>query len=210
MDHEAARERMVDRLVSAGRIRRDATAAALRAVPRHEFVPPERRGAAYEDRPLPIGANQTVSAPHMVAAMCDLLAPAADDEVLEVGTGCGYHAAVTAELVPDGRVSSIEYHGSLAEEARATLDRLGYHAVDVRVGDGHVGWSERAPFDGAYLTCAPPSVPDAVVEQVRTRGGVVVAPVGEVRQELITLEVTPDGVAREEHGGVRFVPMRGG
>ncbi|QLG29219.1 protein-L-isoaspartate(D-aspartate) O-methyltransferase [Halorarum halophilum] len=209
MDFEVARERMVDRLVSAGRIRRDATAEALRAVPRHEFVPPDRRGAAYEDRPLPIGGNQTVSAPHMVAVMSDLLAPAPDDDVLEIGTGCGYHAAVTAELLDTGSVSSVEYEGSLAADARERLDRLGYDDVDVRVGDGHEGWPEHAPYDAAYLTCAAPSVPDAVLEQVR-EGGVVIAPVGKVRQELVRLEVTPGGVEREEHGGVRFVPMVGG
>ena len=210
MDFERARERMVDRLVSAGRIQRDATAEALRAVPRHEFVPPLRRDAAYADRPLPIGGNQTVSAPHMVAVMCDLLAPDPDDDVLEIGAGCGYHAAVTAELLDGGSVWSVEYEGSLAADARETLGRLGYDDdVDVRVGDGHEGWPEHAPFDGAYLTCAAPSVPDAVLEQVR-EGGVVVAPVGEVRQELLRLHLTPDGVEREEHGGVRFVPMVGG
>ncbi len=203
-----ARERMVDRLVAAGRIERDETAEALRAVPRHEFVPEERRGSAYEDRPLPIGGNQTVSAPHMVAVMCDLLAPAPTDEVLEIGTGCGYHAAITAELLRGGSVSSVEYREPLAEDARETLARLGYGAVDVRVGDGHEGWPERAPYDGAYLTCAAPSVPDAVLEQVAV-GGVVVAPVGERRQELLTLEKTDDGLRRDRHGAVRFVPMLG-
>nr|WP_246308213.1 protein-L-isoaspartate(D-aspartate) O-methyltransferase [Halobaculum salinum] len=199
---------MVDRLVSAGRVEREATAEAMRAVPRHEFVPPGRRDAAYEDRPLPIGEGQTVSAPHMVGVMCDLLAPDADDEVLEIGTGCGYHAAVTAELVDRGTLYSVEYHESLAEEAREALAGLGYGNVEIRAGDGHEGWSENAPYDGAYLTCAAPTVPDAVLEQVGV-GGTVVAPVGDRRQELVTLDVTPDGGDRERHGGVRFVPMRG-
>lgn len=207
MDFEAARERMVDRLVSAGRVEREATAEAMRAVPRHEFVPPGRRDEAYEDRPLPIGEGQTVSAPHMVGVMCDLLAPDADDRVLEIGTGCGYHAAVTAELVERGAVYSVEYHEPLAARARETLAGLGYENVEIRAGDGNEGWSEHAPYDGAYLTCAASSVPDAVLEQVEV-GGTVVAPVGNRRQELVTLDVTPDGVERRRHGGVRFVPMQ--
>ena len=210
MDFASARESMVDRLEAQGYAERPATAAALRTVPRHEFVPPERRDeSAYADRPLPIGDGQTISAPHMVGTMCDLLGVDPGDDVLEVGTGCGYHAAVTAELVGEGAVSSVEYRPALADRARGTLDRLGYDRVRVRVGDGHEGWPRHAPYDAAYLTCATPSVPDAVVEQVR-EGGVVVAPVGERRQRLVRLRVGADGVEHEDHGGVRFVPMRGG
>jgi protein-L-isoaspartate(D-aspartate) O-methyltransferase len=205
----AARDRLVDRLVANGSVERESTAAALRAVPRHEFVPEERRGSAYADRPLPIGEGQTVSAPHMVAAMTDELALARGDRVLEVGTGCGYHAAVTAEVVGDGNVYSVEYEPALAEGARETLARLGYD-VAVRTGDGHEGWPDHAPYDAAYLTCAPAEVPDAVVEQVRP-GGRVVAPVGEGRQRLVVLHRRADGgLDREDRGGVRFVPMRGG
>jgi protein-L-isoaspartate(D-aspartate) O-methyltransferase len=208
-DFEAARERLVDRLVSEGRIDRESTARAMRAVPRHEFVPADRRGSAYADRPLPIGEGQTVSAPHMVAVMTDELALDPGDRVLEVGTGCGYHAAVTAEVVGDGDVYSVEFEPSLAERARETLSRLGYD-VAVRTGDGHEGWPGHAPYDAAYLTCAPAEVPEAVVEQVRP-GGRVVAPVGEGRQRLVVLHRRADGgVDREDHGGVRFVPMRGG
>ena len=214
MDEESARDRLVERL----RARHDVDPAvfdALRAVPRHEFVPAGRRDAAYEDRPLPIGGNQTVSAPHMVAMICSLIEAGAGDDVLEVGTGCGYHAAVTAELVAPGRVSSVEYDPDLADGARERLDRLGYDAVRVRAGDGRGGWPDHAPYDAAYLACATPAVPDAVVEQVR-EGGVVVAPVesdgGPFRggQRLVRLRVRPDGVDREDHGEVRFVRMRGG
>jgi protein-L-isoaspartate(D-aspartate) O-methyltransferase len=209
MDHATARERMVERLDRAGRIDRESTARALRAVPRHEFVPRSSPDEVYADRPLPIAEGQTVSAPHMVATMCDLLDLAAGDRVLEVGTGCGYHAAVTAEVVGDGNVYSVEYHEPLAERARARFDRLGYE-VHVRHGDGHEGWPERAPYDAAYLTCAAASVPDAVVDQVRP-GGHVVAPVGRRRQELVRLLVGDDGVTdRQRHGGVRFVSMLGG
>ncbi|WP_435062863.1 protein-L-isoaspartate(D-aspartate) O-methyltransferase [Halobaculum sp. EA56] len=214
MDTEAARERMVDRL----RRRREVDPAVLEAlasVPRHEFVPGHGTGAAYADRPLPIGGDQTVSAPSVVALMCGLLDVGPGDDVLEIGTGCGYHAAVTAELVDPGTVYSVEYDPDLAADARERLARLGYDSVRVRVGDGHEGWPEHAPYDAAYLTCAAPEVPDAVVEQVRA-GGRVVAPVGPAdgpfggSQRLIRLTVREDGVDRDDHGGVRFVPMRGG
>ena len=206
MDYERARERLVARLDEQGHIERDTTREALLSVPRHEFVPENRRADAYDDRPLPIGADQTISAPHMVAIMTDLLAPEADDSILEIGTGCGYHAAVTAAIAGD--VKSIEYHASLAESARERLSELGY-TVDVRVGDGHDGWPEHAPYDGAYLTCAAPEIPEAVVEQVRP-GGAIVAPIGTHRQTLVCARRRADGsLDRTEHGGVRFVPMQG-
>ena len=146
----------------------------------------------------------------MVAIMAELLALSPGDDVLEIGTGCGYHAAVTAELVAPGTVYSDEYVPELADEARERLDRLGYGNVCVRAGDGHRGWPEHAPYDRAYLTCAAPEVPGAVLEQVRP-GGVVVAPVGATHQELVTLRRRANGsVERETHGGVRFVTMQGG
>ena len=207
-DVEAQRAALVDRLVETGRIEREATAEAMRAVPRHEFVPESRREAAYADRPLPIGADQTVSAPHMVGIMCDHLALEPGDEVLEIGTGCGYHAAVTTEIVGDGNVYSVEYVDRLANEARGRLADLSYD-VHVRVDDGHEGWPEHAPYDAAYLTCAAGSVPDPVVDQLRA-GGRLVAPIGTTSQRLVTVTKTPAGPEREEHGAVRFVPMQGG
>jgi protein-L-isoaspartate(D-aspartate) O-methyltransferase len=200
-----AREEMVGRLAS--RIDRPSTAAAMRAVPRHAFVPERRRDSAYEDRPLPIGQNQTISAPHMVAMMTDRLAPEAGERVLEIGTGCGYHAAVTAEVVGAENVHSVEYHADLAERARETLADLGYGDVSIRAGDGHDGWPEHAPYDAAYLTCAADSFPDAVVDQVRT-GGRLLAPLGDTRQRLVYAERTGDGLRREKGSRVRFVPMR--
>jgi protein-L-isoaspartate(D-aspartate) O-methyltransferase len=205
----AAREQLVDSLVDRGRVERPATIEALRSVPRHEFVPEPRRDAAYADRPLPIGAGQTISAPHMVGIMCDRLAPGTGDRILEIGTGCGYHAAVTAEIVGSGNVYTVEYVGELAAEARRRLERLGYGDVHVRAGDGWAGWPEHAPYDGAYLTCAAPEIPEAVAAQVRA-GGRIVAPVGEGTQTLIEATRTEDGLNRRSHGGVRFVPMEGG
>jgi len=207
-DFEAQREALVDRLAETGRFERASTIEAMRTVPRHEFVPESRRDAAYADRPLPIGADQTVSAPHMVGIMCDHLDLESGEDVLEIGTGCGYHAAVTTEIVGDGNVYSVEYVDRLAREARERLADLGY-AVHVRVGDGHDGWPEDAPYDAAYLTCAAAQVPDAVVDQLR-EGGRLVAPIGATSQRLVTVTKTAAGLRREEHGAVRFVPMQGG
>ena len=207
-EFETRRERMVESLVDSDRIERDSTVEAMETVPRHEFVPEGRRDDAYADRPLPIGADQTISAPHMVGIMCDLLELEEGETVLEVGTGCGYHAAVTAEVVGDGNVYSVEYVDRLAGAARERLADLGYD-VAVRVGDGHEGWPDHAPYDAAYLTCATASLPDAVVEQLRT-GGRLVAPVGTASQTLVWATKTGGGLRRESHGAVRFVRMQGG
>jgi len=207
-DWAARRNRMVDRLADRGRIERESTERALRAVPRHEFVPGPRRGSAYEDRPLPIGEGQTISAPHMVGVMCDRLELESGERVLEIGTGCGYHAAVTAEIVGPGNVYTVEYHEDLAREAEARLDRLGYEA-HVTTGDGREGWPDVAPFDAAYLTCAAPEFPRRVVEQVRP-GGRLLAPIGRNRQTLVSGWKRADGsLDREAHGAVRFVPLLG-
>ncbi|MFB6090489.1 MAG: protein-L-isoaspartate(D-aspartate) O-methyltransferase [Halobellus sp.] len=209
-DYAQARASLVDRLRQREYVESDRVADAIEAVPRHEFVPEGQRSQAYADRPLSIGNDQTVSAPHMVALMTELLDPDPDDRVLEVGTGCGYHAAVTAEVVPEGHVYTVEYDAELASEAETRLERLGYdQRVSVRVGDGREGWSEKAPFDGAYVTCAVPDVPDALREQVAP-GGRIVAPVGDVHQELLVLDKRADGTfERSEHGSVRFVRIRG-
>ncbi|ELZ37777.1 protein-L-isoaspartate O-methyltransferase [Halorubrum saccharovorum DSM 1137] len=206
-DREAARRELVDAL----RRRLDVderTLAAIEAVPRHAFVPEGRRSRAYADRPLPIGHDQTISAPHMVAVMTDLLDVEPGDRVFEIGTGCGYHAAVVAEIVGPGNVYSVEYEPDLAGSARERLRRLGYD-VTVCAGDGRTAFSDEAPFDAAYLTCAPTDgVPDQIVDRVRT-GGRVVAPVGRAgTQRLVRLTIEEEGVDREDHGGVRFVPMR--
>lgn len=207
-DRAADRDALVERLRSRGHVESDRVADALRAVPRHEFLPEGVRSRAYEDRPLSIGNGQTVSAPHMVGMMCELLPQEAGD-VLEVGTGCGYHAAVTAECVA-GHVYSVEYDADLAATARDAFERLGYDdRISVRIGDGRAGWAEHAPFDCVYCTCAVPEIPDALREQLRA-GGRAIAPVGTAHQTLVTLDTEADGsVERTDHGGVRFVRIRG-
>jgi protein-L-isoaspartate(D-aspartate) O-methyltransferase len=208
MDFAAARERLVERLDDRGRIDDERVREAMATVPRHEFVPEAKQEDAYRDTPLPIGEGQTISAPHMVAVMTDLLDLSPGDDVLEVGTGCGYHAAVTAEVAGPEGVYSVEYHDSLAEEARERLERLGYGAVSVRAGDGKEGWAEHAPYDRAYLTCAAPEFPAAVVEQVRP-GGILLAPIGRRQQTLVRARRRADGsLDRDEYGGVRFVELQ--
>ena len=205
-DYEAARRQLVERLED--RVSDPDVLDAMRAVPRHRFIPEQRRDSAYADRPLPIGEGQTISAPHMVAIMADLLNLREGDRVLEIGTGCGYHAAVTAELVGADGVYSVEYHDELAERARENLSSTGYCDVSVRAGDGKEGWAEGAPYDRAYLTCAAPELPPAVVEQVRP-GGLILAPVGSGTQRLVRARRNADGsLDRETHGRVRFVPLQ--
>jgi protein-L-isoaspartate(D-aspartate) O-methyltransferase len=198
---------MVDRLATRESLS-PATEAAMRAVPRHAFLPEHKHSEAYRDRPLPIRAGQTISAPHMVAIMTDLLELEPGLSVLEIGTGCGYHAAVTAEIVGARHVSSVEYHESLAADARETLASLGYGDVSIRAGDGKQGWADHAPYDRAYLTCAAESFPPAVLEQVRP-GGILLGPIGTRHQQLVRAHKQADGsLDRETHGPVRFVPLQ--
>jgi protein-L-isoaspartate(D-aspartate) O-methyltransferase len=208
MAYERQREQLVDSLRERESLS-ERTLDAIRAVPRHEFVPPAKREKAYEDRPLPIGEGQTISAPHMVAVMTDLLALSPGEKVLEIGTGCGYHAAVTAEVAGQENVYSVEYHDELAGRARETLSELGYDAISVRAGDGREGWPEHAPYSTAYLTCAADSFPEALVEQVNP-GGVLLGPIEEGRRQvLVRARVDETGdLDRERHGYVRFVPLQ--
>jgi protein-L-isoaspartate(D-aspartate) O-methyltransferase len=193
-------------LVAAG-IRDSATLAAMRAVPRHEFVPPDQRQLAYEDIPLPIGHDQTISQPAIVALMTELIEPRPGKKVLEVGTGSGYQAAVLAQA--GCRVWTMEIFRALAEEARARLERLGYANVTVRHGDGYAGWPEEAPFDAIMVTAAAESIPPALVNQLAP-GGRLVMPVGQQfpYQELVLLQKDSAGrVTSRELLPVRFVPF---
>jgi len=203
------RERMVrEQLESPGRdIRNSRVLEAMRHVPRHEFVPPELRSHAYEDRPLPIGYGQTISQPYIVAFMTEYLDPQPTDRVLEIGTGSGYQAAVLSEVVAE--VYTIEIVEPLAERAARDLSRLVYTNVHVRAGDGYRGWAEKAPFDAIIVTCAPDAVPQPLVNQL-AEGGRMIVPVGEIwDQHLILLEKEGGQLAQTSVLPVRFVPMTG-
>ena len=182
---------------------------ALATVPRHEFVPPELRGRAYENRPLPIGHGQTISQPYIVALMSDLLLVEAGDVVLEIGTGSGYQAAVLAAM--EARVYSVEIVAPLAESAKRRLARLGYGGVEVRLGDGYHGWREHAPYDAIVVTAAPVQVPPPLVAQLAP-GGRMAIPVGPRFgvQRLLLIEKAGDGrVSTRQVLPVRFVPFTG-
>jgi protein-L-isoaspartate(D-aspartate) O-methyltransferase len=181
--------------------------AALGKVERHRFVPPAQAGSAYRNHPLPIGAGQTISQPYIVALSTDLVQPRAGQRVLEVGTGSGYQAAVLAEIV--GKVYTIELIAALGNAAAERLRALGYANVEVRIGDGYAGWPEAAPFDAIVVTAAAPRVPQALVEQLKP-GGRMVIPVGEsgAAQELLVITKRADGgVDTRSVLPVRFVPL---
>jgi len=195
-------QQLVPRGIHDGRV-----LAAMAKVPREEFVPPESRAASYEDGPLPIGHGQTISQPYIVAFMTEQLRPKPSDRVLEVGTGSGYQAAILAGLVKD--VYTIEIIDALAKDAEATLQRLGYKNVHVRVGDGYRGWPEYAPFDAITVTCAPDHVPQPLIDQLK-EGGRMIIPVGGFgNQELYLLEKKNGQLQRRSVLPVRFVPMAG-
>lgn len=201
-----ARVRMVTEQIAARGVQDSAVLDAMRVVPRHLFVPERFRREAYEDYPLPIGENQTISQPFIVGSMTEAVELSPGDTVLEVGTGSGYQAAVLAEIV--AAVFTIEIIPSLGERAESTLQALNYNNVHVRIGDGYRGWPEHAPFDAILVTAAPDHVPQPLVDQLAI-GGHMVLPVGEHNQSLIVLTKTPNGIVREERYGVRFVPMTG-
>ncbi len=183
----------------------DRIVSALRAVPRHEFVPPIERQSAYRNRSLPIGNGQTISQPFIVALMSQLLDIDKSSKVLEVGTGSGYQAAVLAEL--SERVYSIEIVQDLAIQARETLDRLGYQRIETRTGDGYKGWPEQAPFDAILVTAAPDHIPQPLVDQLKP-GGRLVIPVGSRSQDLMVITKQADGTSlRRTIVPVQFVPL---
>jgi protein-L-isoaspartate(D-aspartate) O-methyltransferase len=178
---------------------------AMRAVPRHEFVPESLRDQAYEDHPLPIGAGQTISQPYIVAAMLEHLALEPSDRVLEVGTGSGYVTALLSRLC--GEVYSIERHAELATSAEAILARLGYRNVRVRVADGGLGWPDYAPFDAILVSAAACEVPSALLAQLR-EGGRMIVPIGPPAAQQLQLIRKVDGRSEVQAlEGCRFVPL---
>ena len=195
---------MVEQQIERRGVSRPSVIGAMRDVPRHLFLPESLRESAYLDGPQPIGEGQTISQPYIVALMTELLELDGNDRVLEIGTGSGYQAAVLSRLAKE--VYTIEIRGRLGKRARRTLERLGYDNIHYRIGDGYAGWQEAAPFDAIIVTAAPPEVPEALVEQLRI-GGKMVVPVGDYFQELQVITRTEEGSRTETAGGVRFVPM---
>lgn len=203
-DYLQQREAMVRAQIAGRGIRDRSTLKALRAVPRHLFVPDHLKPYAYRDTPLPIGNGQTISQPYIVAFMTEALELKPTDRVLEIGTGSGYQAAVLARICAE--VYSIEILESLGKEAAGRLKRLGYTNIHLRVGDGYRGWPEAAPFDAIIVTAAPPEIPKALLDQLKT-GGRMVVPVGTGEQTLVRIRRTKGGYSRQNLLPVRFVPM---
>ena len=204
-DFAAQRQRMVEQQLKPRGIRDERVLAAMAKVPREEFIPADVRAEAYEDGPLPIGYDQTISQPYIVAFMTEQLGPKAIDRVLEIGSGSGYQAAILAEIVSD--VYTIEIVEPLAKSAEATLQRLGYNNVHIKAGDGYNGWPEEAPFEAIIVTSAPEKVPQPLVAQLKD-GGRMVIPVGErFAQQLYLLEKKNGQLKESATLPVRFVPM---
>ncbi len=199
--------RMVEQQLERRDIRDPRVLDAMRRVPRHLFVPAAAQHEAYADRPLPIGHDQTISQPYIVAFMTEALDVQPEHKVLEIGTGSGYQAAVLGELARD--VFTIEIIAPLAATARQTLAELNYRNVHPRIGNGYEGWPEEAPFDRIIVTAAPPEVPPALVQQLKI-GGLMAVPVGTGVQELRVLRRTDRGLTTLKTLPVRFVPMTGG
>jgi protein-L-isoaspartate(D-aspartate) O-methyltransferase len=197
---------MVERQIEARGIKSPAVLAAMRKVPRHRFVPAGAVNVAYEDHPLPIGLQQTISQPYIVAYMTEAAEISPNDKVLEIGTGSGYQAAILGEVARE--VYTIEIIPELAERARGVLAELGYANVHVRAGNGYLGWPEHAAFDAIVVTAAPDEVPQALVDQLAI-GGRMVIPVGSTNQDIMIIERTKSGVVERRTIPVRFVPMTG-
>ncbi len=205
MNDQTPRDRLLAKLRDQG-IDHEPVLDAIRSVDRHEMVSDAMKPHAYENRPLPIGHDQTISQPYIVALMTWLADIDPGDAVLEIGTGSGYQAAVLAEM--GAKVHSIEIVRPLAQRTRTLLDEMGYDRIATRIGDGYAGWPDAAPFDAIVITAAPPAIPDPLKEQLAI-GGRLVVPVGEHDQELVVITRTTDGFEQDVSVPVRFVPMTG-
>ena len=206
--YERERKEMVEKLVTSGYLRSREVIEAMMKVPRHVFVPAEIQHQAYYDQPLPVGDDQTISAPHMVAMMCDALRLDRGHKVLEVGAGTGYHACVIAEIVKR-KVISIERVENLVKRARENLADAGCGLVEIIHGDGTKGYEKEAPYDRIIVTAGAPEVPDALVEQLKD-GGLLLVPVGSrYYQELIEVRKVSGRIEKRSLGGCAFVPLVG-
>ncbi|MFH2066140.1 MAG: protein-L-isoaspartate(D-aspartate) O-methyltransferase [Pseudomonadota bacterium] len=200
--HEMVKNQIESRGISHPRV-----LDALKTVPRHRFVPGKNRNLAYNDYPLPIGEEQTISQPYIVALMTEILNPDPEKNILEIGTGSGYQAAILAQLYK--QVYTIEIIDILGRQSRKLLAELGYRNVQVKIGDGYQGWKEHSPFDAIIVTCAPSHIPEPLKEQL-AEGGKMIIPVGKADDQRLILLVKEKGKIREKEViPVRFVPMMG-
>jgi protein-L-isoaspartate(D-aspartate) O-methyltransferase len=208
MGLEENREMLIKKLAGEGYLKTEKVIRAFREIPRENFILESDGDFAYSDYPLNIGRGQTISAPHMVAIMTELLKPKSRDVVLEIGAGSGYQAAILSKLVD--AVYTIELESELAVSAKQNLEKAGCGNVHVFIGDGSKGYPPKAPYDKIIVTCATPEIFRAWKDQVKV-GGIILAPVGGFyHQDLILVKKTGDGFKEENHGGVMFVPLRQG
>jgi protein-L-isoaspartate(D-aspartate) O-methyltransferase len=205
--YAAARWAMVEEQIRRRKNISETVLRAMRSVPRHEFVPVDLIGRAYEDGPLPIGGGQTISQPYIVAAMTDDLEIQPNDKILEIGTGCGYQAAVLGSLARE--VHSVELRAVLSQAAAERLSRLGYSNVHVHCADGSLGWPLNAPYDGILVAAAAPKVPEAMLQQL-AHGGRMIVPVGEeAEQVLMFVRRKESKFSFDRRDSCRFVPLLG-
>ena len=204
------RKKLIEQLKKEGRIKTQKVEKAFLKTPREKFIPQETEKYAYTDSPLPIGHNQTISAPHMVAIMCEELDLQQDQKILEIGAGSGYHAAIVSKIIgPNGKVYSIERIKSLADKAKENLAKVDIKNVEVIVSDGSRGFEEYAPYDRIYVTCAAPSVPKPLLNQLSSEYGILLIPVGKMICDLKRVIKTPNDLKSESLGGCAFVPLMG-
>ena len=209
MERRDEKIRLIERLKRYGYIRSKEVENAMLSVRREDFVPPSVRRYAYDDTPLEIGFGQTISAPHMVAMMCEELELKKGLKILEIGAGSGYHAAVISKIIgEEGKIYSIERIVELAEFARKNLEKAGIKNVEVIEGDGSLGLPEHAPYDRILVTCSAPDIPEPLIEQLK-EGGIILIPVGRTFSVLIKGVKRREGLEKKEICECAFVPLIG-
>jgi len=203
------RERLVEKLKMAGYIKTKIVEKAFLETPRELFVPEKLKGYAYADTPLEIGSGQTISAPHMVAIMCEALDIKKGQKILEIGAGSGYHSAIVSKLIGDkGHIYTIERFASLAENAKKNLESADIKNVTVEIGDGSEGLPKYAPYDSIYVTCAAPCIPQLLLDQLKDTGKLLI-PVGQFISKLELVEKKNKKIFTKDLGGCAFVPLVG-
>jgi len=209
MDYESKRIELVKSLKQIGRIKSEAVEKAFLQTPRELFIPEEIKHYAYVDTPLQIGNNQTISAPHMVAIMCEALDIQKGQKILEIGAGSGYHAAIISKIIgPKGHVYSVERIKKLAENAKQNIKKANITNVTVEIGDGSLGLPKHAPYDIIYVTCAAPKIPEPLINQLKGPGQLLI-PVGQRICELKLIEKKENKITTADLGGCAFVPLIG-